>query len=123
MTKLNSVYKCPICGNVVEVATPAGGTLVCCGKPMVELVENTVEAAVEKHIPVVEAVEGGIKVSVGSVTHPMEEKHSIKWIEVVKGAEVYRKNLNPGEAPVTTFNVENPDIVRAYCDLHGLWKA
>ncbi|MGL4772352.1 MAG: desulfoferrodoxin [Clostridium sp.] len=123
MTKLNYVYKCPICGNVVEVVVKAGGSLVCCGKPMVELVENTVDAAVEKHIPVVEKIEGGIRVKVGSVEHPMEEKHSIKWIEVIKGENVYRKNLNPGEKPEAEFSVEDADVVRAYCDLHGLWKA
>ena len=118
------VYKCSICGNEVEVISAGGGTLVCCGQPMDLLSENTTDAAQEKHVPVVEKVDGGVKVKVGSVTHPMEEKHWIQWIEVIANGKVYRQSLNPGDAPEAVFPVEGGSIsARAYCNLHGLWKS
>lgn len=123
MAKRLEVYKCGICGNIVEVLHAGAGELVCCGQPMNLLVENTVDAAKEKHVPVVEKVEGGVKVKVGAVAHPMEEKHWIEWVEVVVDGKSYRQFLNPGEVPEATFNVKGDKITaREYCNLHGLWK-
>ena len=123
MTKINEIYKCEICGNIVEVVHPAGGTLVCCGKPMKHMVENTVDAAKEKHIPVIEKIEGGYKVFVGEVEHPMQDEHHIEWIEVITENKVYRKYLKPGEKPEAEFLIDEEIIsVREYCNLHGLWK-
>lgn len=124
MAERNEVYKCEVCGNIVEVLHAGGGELVCCGEPMKLLVENTVDAAKEKHVPVIEKVSGGVKVLVGSVAHPMEEKHYIEWIEIIADGKVYRQYLAPGAAPEATFSVEAADITaREYCNLHGLWKA
>jgi superoxide reductase len=118
------IYKCEVCGNIVEVVHAGVGELVCCGQPMKLMVENTTDAAREKHVPVVEKVAGGIKVSVGSVPHPMEEKHYIEWIEVIADGKAYRQFLKPGDAPTAIFNVEAAQITaREYCNLHGLWKA
>jgi superoxide reductase len=124
MEKLQ-VYKCGICGNMVELIHIGGGTLVCCGQPMNLLKENTTEAATEKHIPVVEKIgEGLFKVSVGSVQHPMEEKHHIEWIEAIAGERAYRAFLKPGLAPTATFKIDADKIsAREYCNLHGLWKS
>jgi superoxide reductase len=123
MAERLEVYKCGICGNIVEVLHGGAGELVCCGQAMNQLVENTVDAAKEKHVPVVEKVDGGVKVKVGEVAHPMEEKHWIEWVEVVVDGKAYRQFLNPGEAPEATFNVEGgPVTAREYCNLHGLWK-
>ena len=124
MITKNEVYKCPICGNVVEVLNAGGGTLVCFGSPMKLLVENTQEAAVEKHIPVVTKIDGGVHVVVGSVEHPMTDAHLIQWIEVVTPTKVLRKNLTPQDKPEATFEVDEEILaVREYCNLHGLWKA
>ncbi|MBW2366504.1 MAG: desulfoferrodoxin [Deltaproteobacteria bacterium] len=124
MAQKLEIYKCDACGNIVEVLHGGGGELVCCGDPMKPMVENTVDAAKEKHVPVIEAVEGGVKVSVGSVAHPMEEKHLIEWIEIIADGKAYRQFLNPGDAPEATFQVEASEIsAREYCNLHGLWKA
>ena len=123
MAERLEVYKCEICGNIVEVLHGGKGQLVCCGKPMVLMKEGTVDAAKEKHVPVVEKVEGGVKVKVGSVPHPMEEKHYIEWIEVLVDGKVYRQYLNPGDAPEAFFPVEGKDVsAREYCNLHGLWR-
>lgn len=123
MAERLEVYKCEVCGNIVEVLHGGDGELVCCGQPMSRLVENTVDAAKEKHVPVVEKIEGGVKVKVGDVAHPMEEKHYIEWVEIIADGKVYRQFLNPGEAPEATFNVEAGQITaREYCNLHGLWK-
>ena len=123
MAKRLEVYKCEVCGNIVEVLQGEKGELVCCGQPMKLMVENTVDAAKEKHVPVVEKISGGVKVRVGEVAHPMEEKHSIQWIEIIANGKAYRQFLNPGEAPEATFNVEAGQITaREYCNLHGLWK-
>lgn len=124
MAKRLEIYKCETCGNIIEVLHGGEGELVCCGQPMVQLVENTVDAAKEKHVPVIEKVEGGVKVKVGEVAHPMEEKHWIEWVEIIADGKAYRQFLNPGEAPEATFNVEADQITaREYCNLHGLWKA
>jgi len=123
MPALLEVYKCKACGNIVEVLHGGGADLVCCGKPMDLMVENTVDAAREKHVPIVEKVEGGFKVSVGSVAHPMEEKHFIEWIEVLANGKVYRQHLNPGAAPEAVFKIDADSVVaREFCNLHGLWK-
>jgi superoxide reductase len=123
MAERLEVYKCEVCGNIVEVLHGGDGELVCCGQPMKRFVENTVDAAKEKHVPVIEKVEGGVKVKVGDVAHPMEEKHYIEWVEIIADGKAYRQFLNPGEAPEATFNVEAGQITaREYCNLHGLWK-
>jgi superoxide reductase len=124
MVKKLEIYKCEHCGNVVEVLHAGGGQLVCCGEAMKLMVENTVDASKEKHVPVIEKVNGGIKVTVGSVQHPMEEKHYIEWIELIADNKAYRKFLQPGDVPEAIFEVEASQVTaREYCNLHGLWKA
>jgi len=125
MTKRLEIYKCSVCGNMVEVIHEGKGELVCCGKPMNLLKENSVDAAQEKHVPVIEKVENGYKIKVGSVAHPMEEKHYIEWIELISGQKAFRVFLNPGETPEVTFDIstKEPVSAREYCNLHGLWKA
>ena len=124
MTEKLQVYKCEVCGNIVEMLHEGKGELVCCGKPMKLIVENTVDAAREKHVPVVEKTDTGVKVTVGSVAHPMEEKHYIEWIEVIADGKAYRRFLKPGEAPEAVFSIEAGEVTaREYCNLHGLWKA
>jgi superoxide reductase len=124
MTERLQVYKCEVCGNIVEVLHEGKGELVCCKQPMKLLVENTVDAAKEKHVPMVEKTAEGIKVKVGSTAHPMEEKHYIEWIEIIADGKAYRQFLKPGDAPEATFNVDAELVTaREYCNLHGLWKA
>jgi superoxide reductase len=124
MAEQLQVYKCEACGNIVEVLHGGEGELVCCGKPMVLIKENTVDAAKEKHVPVIEKVEGGYKVKVGSVPHPMEEKHYIEWVELVADGKAYRQFLKPGQAPEAIFKIDPAKVTaREYCNLHGLWKA
>jgi len=124
MAKRLEVYKCNLCGNIVEVLFGSDGELVCCGQPMMLMAENTVDAAKEKHVPVIEKVDGGYKVKVGAVAHPMEEKHFIQWIELIADGKVYRQFLNPGDAPEAIFHVSASNVVaREYCNLHGHWKA
>ena len=124
MAERLEIYKCEVCGSIVEVLHGGDGELVCCGQPMVQFVENTVDAAKEKHVPVIEKIAGGVKVKVGDVAHPMEEKHWIEWVEIIADGKAYRQFLNPGEAPEAIFNVEADQITaREYCNLHGLWKA
>ncbi len=124
MAKRLEVYKCELCGNIVEVLFGSNGQLVCCGQPMTLLVENTVDAAKEKHVPVIEKFDGGVKVKVGEVAHPMEEKHYIQWIEIIADGKIYRQFLNPGDVPEAMFNVVADQVVaREYCNLHGFWKA
>ncbi|HAS90054.1 MAG TPA: desulfoferrodoxin [Desulfovibrio sp.] len=127
MAELYEVYKCEGCGNITMVLHGGPGNLVCCGTDMILMTENTVDAAKEKHVPVIEKIEGGYKVKVGEVAHPMDEKHWIEWIELVSGNNRYFKQLNPGEAPEADFCGcqfdDSPVTARAYCNLHGLWKA
>jgi len=123
MAKRLEVYKCEICGNIIEVLHGGKGELVCCGKPMNLIKENSVDAAKEKHVPVTEKVEGGVKVKVGDVAHPMEEKHFIEWIEIIADGKAYRQFLDLGQAPEALFSMEAGEIsARAYCNIHGLWK-
>lgn len=124
MAKQHEVYKCEICGNIIDVLHGGGGELVCCDQPMNLMTENTVDAAKEKHVPVVEKTPQGIKVTVGSTLHPMEEKHYIEWIEVIADGKSYKQFLAPGQEPVAQFCVQAENIVvREYCNIHGLWKA
>lgn len=124
MIERGQIYKCAVCGNIVEVLVAGGGTLVCCGQPMNHLEENTVDASREKHVPVIEKTSDGIKVKVGSVPHPMEEKHYIMWIELIADGKVYRQFLSPGNAPEAFFPIKAEKVTaREYCNLHGLWKS
>lgn len=124
MAERLEVYKCAACGNIVEVLHGGKGALECCGSPMNLVTENTVDAAKEKHVPVIKKVDGGVTVKVGEVAHPMEEKHYIEWIEIIAQDKAYRQYINPGQAPEATFNLDASDVkARAYCNLHGLWKA
>ena len=125
MPKQLEVYKCPICGNIVEVLHGAGGTLVCCGQGMDLLSENTTDAATEKHVPVVEISGNTVRVQVGSVAHPMQDDHYIEWIELVAGGKAYTQFLKPGAAPEATFEVADTGnlSVREYCNLHGHWSS
>ncbi len=123
MAERLEIYKCELCGNIVEVLHAGDGDLICCGQPMKLFKENTVDAAKEKHVPVVEKIPGGFKVKVGSVPHPMEEKHYIEWIELIADAKAYRQFLKPGQPAEAAFNVEAANVTaREYCNLHGLWK-
>jgi len=124
MTEIRQIYKCNICGNIVEVLHAGVGELVCCGQPMELLPEKTEDVGQEKHVPVIEKTESGVKVKIGSVPHPMEEKHYIEWIEFIADGEVYRHFLKPGDKPEAEFCVEAENITaREYCNVHGLWKS
>ena len=123
MAEKLQIYKCEICGNIVEVLHGGDGELVCCGQPMKNLTAKTADVGKEKHVPVIEKIAGGIKVKVGSVPHPMEEKHYIEWIEVIADGKAYRQFLKPGEAPEAIFKIEAKTITaREYCNVHGLWE-
>jgi len=125
MIEKRQLYHCAICGNVVEVLSAHADALVCCGEPMNLLKENSVDAAKEKHVPVIEDLGGSIKVKIGSVPHPMEEKHYIVMIEVLTEKKVLRHELAPGDLPEAVFPVKATDVLyaREYCNLHGLWKS
>lgn len=123
MAKQLEVYKCKICGNIVEVLHGAAGVLICCGQPMELQVENTADSTKEKHVPLIEKIDGGYKVTVGSTLHPMEEKHYIQWIELIADGKAYRQFLKPADAPTAVFNVAAETVTaREYCNIHGLWK-
>ena len=121
----NDVYKCNVCGNIVTVSHIGGGELVCCEKKMVYMNEQTTDQTLEKHVPLIKKTKNGIKVTIGSTLHPMEEIHYIEWIEVItKDGKVYRKYLKVGQDPIAEFPIHDEDvIVREYCNLHGLWVA
>jgi len=122
MTELKQVYRCNICGNIVEVLHTGVGELVCCGQPMELLKEKTADQGKEKHVPIIEKTGAGVKVKIGSVPHPMEEKHYIEWIEVIADGRSCRKFLKPGEAPEAEFQIKAEKIsAREYCNVHGLW--
>lgn len=126
MTVLKQLYYCPICGNVTEVVFTGAEALVCCGEPMVLLQENTVDAAKEKHVPEVQGDEQSVTIKVGSVPHPMEEKHYIAFIELItKDDMVLRAELKPGMEPKAVFPVPMSNVLyaREYCNLHKLWKS
>ncbi len=123
MTERLQIYKCMACGIIVEVLDGGSGQMTCCGEPMKHLAEQTADAATEKHVPVIEKIEGGYKVKVGSVPHPMEAKHFIEWIELLAGDRAYRQFLAPGGAPEAVFNVQAESVsAREFCNVHGLWK-
>ena len=122
-TQRLQVYQCQVCGNMVEVIHAAAGKLVCCGQPMTLLTENTTDAAQEKHVPVLEQIEGGVKVKVGSVPHPMQDEHWIEWVELIADGKAYRQFLDPGDVPEACFPVTGAQMTaREFCNLHGLWK-
>ncbi len=124
MTEINQIYRCPICGNIVEVIHTGQGQLVCCGQPMELLVTKYEDVGVEKHLPVIEKTATGIIVKIGSVPHPMEENHYIELIEVIADDKVYKKYLKPGQTPVAEFEIKTDNIkARAYCNVHGLWQS
>lgn len=117
-------FHCEECGNVVALLVEGGGELVCCNAPMVEMEANTVDAAVEKHVPELKREGNAIEVVVGSTIHPMDEDHYICFIAAVQGAKVQIANLKPGEEPKAKFDLaDGPVVVYEFCNLHGLWKA
>ena len=121
--KIGEVYKCNICGNIVEALFVGGGTLACCGEPMQLMQEKTADAGKEKHVPIIEKTKKGIKAKVGGIPHPMEEAHYIQWIEIIADGKVCRKFLKPGGKPEAEFETSAKDVAaREYCSLHGLWK-
>jgi len=124
MTQKLQIYKCEKFGNIVEVLNEGVGQLVCCGQPMKLFTENTVDASQEKHVPVIEKTEKGYKVKVGSIPHPMKEKHYIEWIELIADGKIYRQFLQAGQAPEAVIEITANEVsAREYCNLHGLWKA
>ncbi len=124
MSKQLEIYKCALCGSIVEVMQGGGGTLTCCDQPMKLMAEGTTDGAKEKHIPVIEKIDGGYKVTVGSVAHPMESAHYIQWIELLADGVSYTRFLKPGDAPTAEFNIAADNVTaREYCNLHGHWKA
>jgi len=124
MTKQSQVYKCEKCGNIVEILHPGAVSLVCCGQPMVLLEEKTADKTTEKHVPLIEKISDGFKVTVGSTLHPMEEKHFIEWIELLAPGISYKKFLNPGDKPEAVFKTEAQSVTaREHCNIHGLWTS
>ncbi len=124
MTVQKQVYRCNLCGNITEVLHTGEGELVCCGQPMELLQEKTADVGLEKHVPVVETTDSGIKVKVGDVPHPMEEKHYIEWVEIIADDDGCRKFLKPGDKPEAEFELRSQKVaVREYCSIHGLWKS
>ncbi len=126
MIAIKQIYKCNVCGNIVEVMHIGGGQLVCCGQPMELLTEKTQDVGKEKHVPIIETGKDTVTVKVGSIPHPMEQAHYIEWIELFDGEKTYREFLKSGMEPEANFNikVENKDSLKAriYCNIHGLWK-
>jgi superoxide reductase len=124
MAKQFAIYRCESCGNIIEILAAGGGEPACCGAPMTLLAENTSEGAQEKHLPVIQKTPEGYKVTVGSVLHPMEEKHFIQWIELLAEGVSFIKFLKPGDKPEAAFSTTASQVsAREYCNLHGLWKA
>jgi len=123
MTVLKQIYKCNVCGNIVEVLHAGAGELVCCGEAMQFMQEKREDVGQEKHLPVIEKTSGKVTVKVGSIPHPMEDNHYIEWVEVVSDGKAYRQFLKPGDSPEATFDIKAGKITaREYCTLHGLWK-
>lgn len=125
MTELNHIYKCAICGNIVEVVHGSSGTLVCCGQPMTLLPEKGIaEEGNEKHVPIIKNLKTKVRIRVGSKEHPMSPEHHIEFIEILADGKIYRKHLKPGDKPYAEFCIKAATIVaREYCNLHGLWKS
>lgn len=124
MTELKQVYRCKICGNIVEVLHAGAGELVCCGQPMELLKAKTEDTGMEKHVPVIEHSEEAVRVKVGEVPHPMEEKHYIEWIEIITDGKVYREWLKPGDTPDAVLFIRAENVkARIYCNIHGLWAS
>jgi len=124
MTAVRELYRCSVCGNIIEVVHASGGTLVCCGQPMQRLVEKTTDVGNEKHVPVIEKTPQGYKVRVGAIPHPMEDKHFIEWVELLADDMVFRKELKPGMKPEADFLVQAASVrARSYCNIHGLWAS
>ncbi len=126
MTIISEIYKCNTCGNIVEVVHSGVGQLVCCGKPMELQVEKVAEEGNEKHLPVIETDGKKFKVKVGSIPHPMEEKHFIELIEVLNNGKVVASyHPRPGEKPEAEWTFEGTEglTARAYCNVHGLWSS
>jgi len=124
MAEKLQVYKCGVCGNIVEVLHGGAGDLVCCGQPMENLTAKTADQGMEKHVPVIEKANGGIKVKIGSVPHPMEQDHDIEWIEVLADGKAYRQFLQPGQPAEAVFNIEAEAVTaREHCNKHGMWEA
>ncbi len=122
MTKLLEIYKCELCGNIIEVVHTGAGELVCCNKPMKNMIAGTVDASKEKHVPEIDKKDGVYNVTIGSVAHPMEEKHYIEWIQINSGNKSYREFLKAGQEPKAVFELKTGKITaREYCNLHGLW--
>ena len=123
MAEKLQIYKCAACGNIVEVLHGGGGQMICCGKSMELLDEKTADATTEKHVPVIEKIDGGYKVKVGSVPHPMQDEHYIEWIELLADGKAYRQFLEPGGEPEAVFKVDAGSVsAREHCNVHGLWK-
>jgi len=123
MTTMHQIYRCPICGNIIEVLHTGVGELVCCGQPM-QLVESKSEdTGFEKHLPVIQKSGNQVTVKVGSIPHPMEESHYIEWIEITADDKVYKKFLKPGDTPEAVFEISAETVTtRIYCNVHGLWQ-
>ena len=127
MTEKGEIYRCKVCGNIIQVLNPDVGELVCSGVPMELLTEQTSGTGEEKHVPVLENTDEGLIVHVGEIPHPMEENHCIEWVEVMADGEVYLKFLEPGDQPLAEFPVDPDQVqeikVREYCSIHGLWES
>ena len=124
MAIYNGVYKCEVCGNIVQVNHEGPGALSCCTQEMKLLNELTADSSTEKHVPVIEKIDGGYKVYVGSTLHPMTEEHYIEWIELLAGAEVMKVFFKPGDKPEAIFKTFATEVTaRSYCNLHSLWKS
>lgn len=125
MTERMEVYKCEVCGNIVEVLHSGPGELVCCKQAMKMMEEQSADYATEKHVPVVQEIDGGILVKVGSVPHPMLDEHHIELVELIQGDLIFRKFLKPGNEPEAEF--KKPEgaegKAREYCNVHGLWRS
>ena len=119
-----AIYKCPVCGNVIELEYVGGGPLSCCGKPMILQEAGTTDGATEKHIPFIQKKDNGYLIRIGEVEHPMVETHYIEWIEIIAGDRIYKKFLKPGDKPEVFFDNINEEhfLVREYCNIHGLWE-
>ena len=126
MNEEKQIYRCNICGNMIEVLHFGGGTLVCCNNEMQLLKEKTEGVGPEKHVPIIEQTENGIKVKIGEVPHPMEEDHCIEWVELITDNGVYRKVFKPGDTPDAEFKINIEDLnqisAREYCSIHSLWS-